>query len=366
MLLEKIELFSYRNYHQAAFEFKPGLNVVVGNNASGKSNLLESIYLLDINKSFRVQKNIELIKWGSDSALIKAKLRRFNRLLALEKLIKTTGVKLSKVNGAAKATGYPSGIVCVLFQPEDLKIISDTPDCRRLYLDAVLERIKPGYRYWKREYKLALKQRNRLLKEIADGRIGNDTLGIWDEKLVEAGTLITKARLEFIQWLNTRLEELAAAIISTFKNITIVYESQIVAEGMSTEGDNMLALFKAKLRDRREIDLILKQTTVGPHRDDFRILQGGVDMRRFGSRGEQRALALVLKIAELEAIEREIEEKPILLLDDVMSELDNNNKAALALKIKQYPQSILTCTDLKAVNKEVISEVNIVEIAGAG
>jgi DNA replication and repair protein RecF len=310
-----------------------------------------------------VQKNIELIKWGSESALIKAKLRRFNRLLALEKLIKTTGVKLSKVNGAARATGYPDGIVCVLFQPEDLKIISDTPDCRRFYLDTVLERIKPGYRYWKREYKLALKQRNRLLKEMAEGRIRDDTLSVWDEKLVKAGALITKARLEFIQWLNTRLGELAIAIISTFKKIALFYESQIVEGEIEPDEDNIIALFKAKLRDRREVDLILKQTTVGPHRDDFRIVQGGVDMRRFGSRGEQRALALVLKIAELEAIEMRIEEKPILLLDDVMSELDNNNKAALALKIRQYPQSILTCTDVKAVGKEAISEVNVVEIS---
>ncbi len=336
MFIKSLALKDFRNYKEEIIEFNDSVNIVYGKNAQGKTNILEALYLCATSKSHRTSNIKELIRFEKDEAHIKVELYRESNLDNIDFHIKRNNKKYIAINkNPIKKLNELFGVMTIiLFSPEDLGLIKNGPKERRRFLDLELCQINPLYYFYLKKYYHVLKQRNTLLKKISKFKDNDDELEIWDMQLIEYGNHIIKIREEFINALNPYFQEKHYKISKDTDN-EIIYEK-------NTDADN----FNYKLKDRIKYDIMTGSTSVGPHKDDLRFEINKTDIRKFGSQGQQRTAALALKLSEIEFIRDSGAEMPILLLDDVLSELDEERQRHLIESIKNI-QTIITCTGIE-------------------
>ena len=347
MFIKSLILKSYRSYENTKFDFDENLNVLVGNNAQGKTNVLEAIFFAIIGKSFKTSREKEVIKWEKDNAYIKAifqkKYREVEVELLFDKLHKKT-IKIDKI--AIKKMGELMGAAnAVFFSPEELKLVKDSPDERRRFMNIDISQTNKRYFYLIGRYEKVLANRNKLLKSSNDINVIKESIEIWDKALSELAEKIAEERKKFIEELSP-YAKLAHEYISSGKE-------QIDIKYISSFNENYASNMMKALSKNLEKDFKLGYTTVGVHRDELDIYLNGVEVKNYGSQGQQRTVALSMKLAELEIIKNRVGEYPILLLDDVFSELDSERRKKL-LKFTSKTQTIITCTEF---NEKIKSKI---------
>lgn len=340
MNITKIGLTNFRNYEDLQLEFHPKINIILGNNAQGKTNILEAIYLSSLGKSFRTSNDYEMIRFDCNFFRIKIEAEKKNDDICVEMAVSKES-KAVKLNGRKikKTAELLENVYIVVFSPEDLKIVKEEPEKRRKFIDRELCQIKPMYYSNLSKYKKVLLQRNTLLK-------GNSpqisVLEVWDYELVEYGSKIILQRENFIKKLDKMSSEIHKNITNGKEKLHIQYESNVPYMGSLEE---QKSLFIEKVKNSLDKDLQRRNTSVGPHRDDLKISINGIDIRKYGSQGQQRTAALSLKLAEIMLIKEETEEDAILLLDDVLSELDEERQHYLINSLSET-QLFITAAEL--------------------
>jgi len=363
LFLKKLFLKNFRNYHFQEIEFPEGINIFFGENAQGKTNLLEAIYLLSLGRSYRTNRDQDLIKWQEKGFLIKGIGEREKRTLTIEVSFTLGTKKEVKVNGQEqKKLSILLGLLnVVIFSPADLQLIQGSPGERRKFLDTEISQVSPQYNYHLHQYNKALQQRNNLLRKLREKRKNLDLLSIWDQQITGFGSKIIKKRLESLKKLAILAKLMHRKITSNQETLELKYISSCepVEEKMEEEIRN---IFQEKLEKIRQEEIARGMTLVGPHRDDFAAFINGINVKNFGSQGQQRTSVLALKLAELEFMKSESGEYPLLLLDDVMSELDQERREHLLKVVKQKIQTFITTTDLKDFPEEFLQEANLYQI----
>ena len=337
MYIQSLELKNYRNYDRLIIEFSSGTNILYGDNAQGKTNILEAVYLGATTKSHRGSKDKEIIRFGENESHIRIHLMKQDIGHQIDMHLKKSRTKGAAIDRIPiKRSSDLLGFVPVIFfSPEDLSIIKNGPSERRKFLDIELSQLEKMYLHQLSSYNRVMAQRNNLLKQLAYQRELLDTLDSWDLQLVKYGSEVIRYRQKFIEDLNEIIREI-------HKNLTGKKEKIVLKYDYSVNYDEFLTVLQRK----REIDLKYASTGAGPHRDDIEFLVNGIDIRKFGSQGRQRTAALSLKLAQIELVKRQTGETPILLLDDVLSELDSSRKNYLLDSIKDI-QTLITCTGLE-------------------
>jgi DNA replication and repair protein RecF len=352
MYIESIKLNNYRNYNLVDVEFGKNTNILYGDNAQGKTNILESIYMAATTKSHKGAKDRDVIKIGEDESHIRLCVNKKDISHRIDMHLRKSKNKGVAIDGIPirKAIELYGLLNVIFFSPEDLSIIKNGPSERRRFMDLELCQISRLYYQNLVSYNKILNQRNNLLKQIYYKKSLMDTLDVWNLQLVEYGRKIIKERRNFIEMLNCIIGDIHNHLTSGKEKLEIVYDCNV------SEDD-----FERVLNEKTETDLKYSSTQTGPHRDDISFLINGVDARKFGSQGQQRTVALSLKMAEINLVKNIINDKPILLLDDVMSELDTGRRNALIEEIKDI-QTIITCTGYDDFIKEQIVINNVYRV----
>ncbi len=337
MIIKSIELSNFRNYDFLSMSFHPETNILYGDNAQGKTNILEAIYITTTTKSHKGSKDKEVIQMEKSESHIRLKVEKDGMNHTIDMHIKKNKSKGIAIDGIPiRKSGELIGMVhVVFFSPEDLSIIKNGPGERRRFIDMELCQLDKIYLYNLGKYNKILVQRNNLLKQIGFRKELLDTLSIWDEQLVYYGKQIIKSRREFIKQLNEIIFYIHKKLSGGKEELFIEYEANVSEEE-----------FEEKLKNSLERDLNFKVSHIGPHRDDILFLIKEIDIRKYGSQGQQRTAALSLKLSEIELLKQTTRQNPILLLDDVLSELDRNRQNYLLESIKGI-QTIVTCTGLE-------------------
>ncbi|MBI3914265.1 MAG: DNA replication/repair protein RecF [Chloroflexi bacterium] len=412
MHLTRLLLTNFRNYSHLELDLAPGLTLVQGNNAAGKTNLLEAIFYVATGHSPHAHAERELIRWGAASepipfAHVETHLERKNgattrleivlvqanveNTFSEEKSEEKQSGRVSKrirVNGVAKrALDLLGELTCVLFLPEDLDLVFGSPGDRRRYLDITLSQIDPRYGRALSKYNQVLEQRNGLLREFQDRKFNADELAVWDSQLIEEGAYLIARRAETIERYNKLIAVLHPRLTDAREHLTLQYQSNALieepitnyqlplsetsthpeqsVEGAESKDPNIAARFARQLELRRARELGAGLTLVGPHRDDVRFLiqrnsdENKIDATIYASRGQGRTIALSLKLAEVELMRAETGEDPVLLLDDMMSELDAPRRAALSQAVIDAPQALITATDLEDFSPEFLARARV-------
>lgn len=336
MIIKSIELKNFRNYEDLNISFDDGTNILFGDNAQGKTNILEAAYLSGTTKSHKGSKDKEMVRFGEQEAHIRTIVVKKEREYQIDihlKQNRSKGIAINKIP-IKKASELFGILNIVFFSPEDLNIIKNGPSERRRFLDAELCQLDKIYLADLTKYNKVLNQRNKLLKDMIYRPDLKETLPIWDMQLIESGKKIISRRKKFVDELNEIVHDIHYKISGEKEELLLKYEPNI---------DDIF--FEDELNRAKERDLKYCQTSVGPHRDDLLFSIHGVDIRKFGSQGQQRTSALSLKLSEIELVKKSIHDTPILLLDDVLSELDSNRQNYLLNNIHDT-QTIITCTGL--------------------
>lgn len=345
MIIKEIELKDFRNYESLNLKFHNRVNIFLGDNAQGKTNILEAVYLTAFGKSFRTAQDAEMIKFESEFLKVKVSAEKEDEELSVEIVItdKGKGVKIDGVK-IKKISELLDNIYTVIFSPEDLKIVKEDPERRRKFINTEICLINPSYYANLSSYRRVLKQRNAFLKECKVARRAADknVLSVWDEQLAAAGAAVIIKRNIFIEKLKIISGELHSGITNGREILNIVYEPSIDVKENFEEQKNY---FKEMLEKNFAADMRNGNTGIGPHRDDMCIIVNGTDIRKYGSQGQQRTAALSLKLAEIRLIKEETNENAVLLLDDVMSELDAHRQNFLINSLEDV-QLFITTTDL--------------------
>ncbi len=336
MIIKSIEIQNFRNYDYESIEFDEKTNILYGDNAQGKTNVLEAVFIAGTNKSHKGSKDSELINFNGDEAHIKAVVSKRDIDYRIDMHIRKSRSKGIAINGVPiRRSSELYGLVNIIFfSPEDLNIIKSGPSARRRFIDMELCQLDKIYVDNLIKYNKTLEQRNKLLKDIYFDSSLEDTLDIWNRNLVNYGSEIIKRRRIFIDKLNSIIEDIHYRLSGNKEHLVISYEESV--------GEDV---FLQELNDNISRDKKSKMTGCGPHRDDISFLIGDVDIRKYGSQGQQRTTALSLKLAEIELVRQSVGDSPILLLDDVLSELDSNRQNYLLNSINDV-QTIITCTGL--------------------
>ncbi|MCL6441997.1 MAG: DNA replication/repair protein RecF [Alicyclobacillus sp.] len=355
MLIRTLQLQHFRNYESACLEFSSDLNILIGENAQGKTNALEAIYLLAIGKSHRSQRDAELIRWDQPRATIASTVSLRDRDYQLEMQIRRTGKQVF-VNGIslAKMTEFVGHFQVVLFAPEDLQLVKAGPGVRRRFMDVELGQTYKSYLYHLSQYQRALQQRNTLLKQ-SNQPIDWDYVATFEQQMVEHGTHVLLRRFAFITRIQLLANDVYQSIAHGREELTIRYECSIpgIQLSSSLNQDEVMQHFQSALHAKRSSDVQYGYTTIGPHRDDMVLLLDGKPVLGHASQGQQRTVALSLRLAEIEFIHDETNEYPVLLLDDVLSELDNNRQRNLVFNMSEKVQTILTTTSLYQLGEQL-------------
>ena len=339
MIITRAQLTNYRSYAACALAPCEGVNVLLGDNGQGKTNVLEALYLCCTGRSHRTRQDRELIRWGEDFASVKVESQRRDGSHQVEIIMPAMGRRKLKIAGqeASKSGELMGHVTGVLFSPEDLRTVKDGPAERRRFVDMALSQIKPAYYYALQRYARALKQRNEVLKAANAQPALLNTLDSWDEQLAAAGAELTRHRREYIAKLSVQAGETHREISDGREQLEIRYAPSVAL------GDDVQSTLDA-LFAARENDLRRMTTSVGSHRDDVLLLIGGRDVRAYGSQGQQRTAALAMRLSELDVMRETMGEWPMLMLDDVMSELDPSRRRQLVSHLKGI-QTFITCTD---------------------
>ena len=350
MWINNIKLTNFRNYNKKEIELYENINVFYGENAQGKTNIIESIFLSSIGKSFRTNKEKELINFNEQKALIEIDYEKSDRNgnikieIGEKKQIYLNGIKLKKLSELL------GNINIVIFTPDDINILKGGPQNRRKFLDIMISQLRPNYMHVLTLYNKTLEQRNNYLKQIKTENKDQNLLDIWDEKLIEYGIKIYEYREEFIEKIKNKINNIHKEITQNKEEIEIKYFSDA----------NTRQNFINELKSRRKLDIIKGFTTKGIHRDDFVVYINGREVEIYGSQGQHRTAILSLKLSELNVIYDEIGEYPILLLDDFMSELDDKRRKNFLNNIKDI-QVIITCTEKITLENSKYFSYNVID-----
>lgn len=345
MKINALELENYRNIEKLSLTFDD-VNIIYGENAQGKTNLIEAIYLFTGAKSFRGVRDKELIKFGCDFSRLKIDFTNKSRKQTAEIAIKNK--REATLNGVKKKSPVLLGeeLKAVIFSPVHLSMIKDGPGERRKFADSALCQIKSGYRNILKEYNKALAQRNSLLKDIAFNSSLSDMLYIWDKSFAKYGAKIIYQRQKYIEALIPYAKEIFNGLSNGREDIDLVLTGAFDYKNLTLdEIENKMMI---ALQNNRQADMIMKITTIGPHRDDIEILINGKSARKYGSQGQQRSCVLALKLAEASLLREKTQDEPVALLDDVMSELDEGRQDYILNHIKDW-QVFITCCDPASV-----------------
>jgi DNA replication and repair protein RecF len=394
MYLSRLSLINFRNYTRLALDMPRRIMVLQGANAQGKTNVLEAIYYLAAAKSPYASSDSQLVNWLAEDddlphARVEAELVRGNTLTRIEIVLTRNGNGLSRyrkhvrINGAHKRVMDLLGIAnVVLFIPQDMSLIDGAPSGRRRYLDAMLCQIEPHYCRALSQYNKVLEQRNSLLRQLRERGGSPDQLDFWDDRLTASGAEIIARRQQAI----IELEALAQPVHETLSNgqerLRLRYVPSFDPRQPQPNGQQMLTgldlpppisipqeatptqeAFLTRLRSQRREEIQRGLTLSGPHRDDLRFLNGQIDLQIYGSRGQQRTAVLAVKLAEVDLMARVTGEQPILLLDEVMSELDADRRKYLCSRLIQVEQSLITTTDLDALTPEVRQDATLYAVS---
>jgi len=354
MYIKSIDLKNFRNYKDQHIEFNPYVNIFLGENAQGKTNILEAVYVSLLGKSFRTSKYENMINHEEEYFNIKALLEKdydtfdinYTYSRREKRKVKINRKEIKKISELFNLTKV------VVFSPEDLRIVKDEPEKRRKFIDMELSKLRPSYFEDLVNYKKILKQRNSYLKEK---NIEREVLDIWDTQLSLFGTDIIRKREKFIALLEEKCSEINSHITGGKEKIRIEYESDIpLADNVMDQKEE----FERVISKSREKDIYMGTTSRGPHKDDIRIFSNDIDVRQYGSQGQQRTVALSLKLSEIELIKQETGESGILLLDDVLSELDESRQKYL-VNVFEDTQIFITSTSIPDAIMDNISEHKI-------
>ena len=350
MWINKIKIKNFRNYSEQEIELNKNINVFFGENAQGKTNIIEAIFLCSMGKSFRTQKDKELINLNSDNALVEVVYTKSDRdgqikiELNNKKNIYLNSIKLKKLSELI------GNINTVIFTPEDINILKGGPQNRRKFLDIMISQLRPNYLHTLNLYLKTLEQRNKYLRQIKEENKDEKLLEIWDEKLAEYAVKIYEYRNEFINKIKNKIKKIHSEITENKEYIELEYISDC------KDKNEYLNLLKS----RKKLDIIKGFTTRGIHRDDFMIYINRKQINIYGSQGQHRTAVLSLKLSELNIIYDEIGEYPILLLDDFMSELDSKRRKSFLENIKNT-QVIITCTEKINIENLKYLEYNVID-----
>lgn len=364
MHLKGLELKNYRNYAHMNLKLGKGLNIFIGENAQGKTNIAEAIYFLSSLKSHRTSRDKELIFWGKDKAYIRGELHKSGGGRegdhTIEFLLSDKEKRACKINGIryGKASEIFGFVNVVIFSPEDLRLVKDGPGIRRRFIDNELNQLRPKYHYLLNQYNHVLQQRNSLLKNIRRSPSLKLTAEVFSEQLADYGSQICHIRNEFIKKIALISRLIHRKITEGREELELSY---VYSDGefidLSSSKERLLRYYIEDIEEDAEKGFTMK----GPHRDDIMIKLNGIDAKTFGSQGQQRTAALSLKLSELEIIKSEVQEYPILILDDVLSELDVRRQKYLLTTLKEI-QTILTCTSLNDINEFHFEDKNIFHV----
>lgn len=344
MKINSLSLRNFRNYESLDISFNPSRNIIVGENAQGKTNLVESVYMCSFARSFRTSNSTDLVMFGKDMCLISADIESssFDRKIGIS--VTRQGKKMITKDGkpVSRTAELLNNLVVVIFSPEDLRIIKDSPDKRRNFINKEISQLRPRYFECLKNYNDALKQKNALLKNDV---IMDEMLDIYDSQLAYNGYELVKYRRNFVDKLSACSSELQSRISQGRETLEITYSESCRADS----AEQMMAEFAAS----REKDRMYRSASIGPHRDDLEFFINGKDARKFGSQGQQRTIALCMKLAEVRIARDVLIENPVLILDDVLSELDIERQKFLLKEIDDV-QLFITSTEL---GDEMISEM---------
>lgn len=361
MLLQRIRLHDYRNYCTLDLRPAQGLCVLVGENAAGKTNVLESLFLCALGRSHRTRHDAELIRNGQQGAYIGLELRKSTGSHSIDCRLYAQGRRMLRIDGMSLSrSGELLGCLrVVMFSPEDLRLIKNGPAERRRFMDMELSQLNPAYYFSLQQYNHALKQRNVLLRNTRNRGLPEaaELLRPWDELLARQGAKILRARDDFMQQLCVMASALHSELTSGKEMLHVTYAPTLPV----SEEDTLAASLLTALREAIEKDRQSGGTSIGPHRDDILLMLNGADVRAFGSQGQQRTAALALKLSELSLMKSLGQEPPVLLLDDVLSELDSARQRMLAVAM-QGCQTFLTCTQLAGLRKAGLQDMTVYHV----
>ncbi|MBR0373484.1 MAG: DNA replication/repair protein RecF [Mogibacterium sp.] len=352
MKITKIKLNDFRNYETLELSFDSSRNIFIGENAQGKTNLLEAVYLCAFARSFRTNNAAEMVRFGCERANVTAWIESEEINKELSVTINRSGKKMIKKDKKVlrRTTDLLSNLVVVIFSPEDLRIIKDSPDKRRYFIDREISQLRPRYHECLRNYNEALRQKNAILKEKKDN-IDEYMLDVYDEQLAKYGEEIISYRKKFIEDLSGKANEIQQGISGGKEELVIRYK-------MSSDSTDLAD----NIRESRDRDMYFGYSSVGPHRDDLDFYIKGKDAKKYGSQGQQRTVALALKLAEIWIAREATGESPVLLLDDVLSELDEGRQNYLLQEIEDV-QILITTTELKNKFLEKFSNTSIFNVS---
>lgn len=335
MFIKKLSLQGFRNYQELEINLDKGINIFYGDNAQGKTNILESIYLCATARSHRTHKEKEIIMWGEDHAHVKLEVQKkyVEDTIDFHLLQGSKSVLINRLP-IAKLGELFGCLNIVMFSPEDLQLVKNSPKERRRFLDIELCQIDKLYYHALKQYHKVLKQRNLALKSFSKHK-DYGMIDVWDMQLEEYATTIIEKRIQFIKELNDFANQIHADISNHKESLEILYDPSTSSEE-----------FRQRMQKNREKDILYQTTSVGPHRDDLKFLVNDINVKTYGSQGQQRTVVLSMKLAELKIMKKYIGEEPVLLLDDVLSELDENRQKDL-FKYTHNIQTLITCTGIE-------------------
>ena len=336
MYIESVQLKNFRNYENLELKLDKGTNIFYGDNAQGKTNILESVYICGTTKSHKGSKDREIIRFGEEESHIRMNVIKDELTYKIDMHLRKNKAKGVAINGLPirKARELFGIVNLVFFSPEDLNIIKNGPGERRRFMDLELCQLDQIYLTDLAGYNHIVNQRNRLLKDIYMNPGLQETLDIWDMQMVQYGAKVIRKRKDYVKDLNEVIQDIHKNLTGGEEHLEVIYEPSVEAE-----------VFGETLQRNREKDSKMKLTSAGPHRDDLCFIVNGIDIRKYGSQGQQRTAALSLKLSEIYLVKKKIKDTPVLLLDDVLSELDSSRQMYLLDSIHDI-QTLITCTGL--------------------
>lgn len=360
MIIKRLQLKHFRNYEELELDFNKKINVFVGNNAQGKTNIIESIYTLAITKSHRTHLDANLIQKECKSTKIKGFIRKHDEPddSELEILINCKGKKVSiNKKSAKRISDYISYFNVIIFHPDDLEILKGSPSERRKFLNIEVGQLDNHYLAVLNSYNSIMKNRNEYLKRISVDRYDKNYLDIITDQLVNCAVKIYLYRKKFVDDINNALKDVNERI-KGFDTLEIKYDTSIPIDNTEQIRESLLNKYRSNLQ--REI--IMSQTMSGPHRDDFSFYANGKNVKEFGSQGQQRMSVLCLKLAEIELFKEKKGEYPVLLLDDIFSELDNTKRHNIIKYLNKRMQIMITTTDISDIEKSILKNASIYKV----
>lgn len=346
MRIERLVVENWRNYQSCDLVFNPGLNILVGRNAQGKTNLLESIHFLSTGRSHRTSNQSDLIRWGSVGFFLHAIVQKRNVSAVIDFSLSKSSQRVLKINGILenKMSALLGVVNSVVFDPDDLQLLKGAPALRRRFLDVEISQVSQRYLFALQQYNRVLRQRNLALK-LFSNKGQTESIDIWDDQLIGFGARIMGMRMQALSILETHATKNLLDISQGSEQLRLQYHPFGRSLTISFQEDTIRQQFWEILKREKSQEYLRRQSLVGPHRDDFDCLVNGVNVRSFGSQGQQRSSVLALKLAELEYMRDMTGDYPVLLLDDVLSELDEVRRHALLSRVDRGVQTFITGTE---------------------